>query len=313
MDPGCDDGEYCNYPADALCGAADGTGVCTEKPEACDLQYQPVCGCDDQTYGNACAAALAGVSVVSEGECETPPTSNACGSRGLPDCAADEYCNYPLSALCGAADAPGTCASKPDVCGNIYAPVCGCDDQTYGNACEAAAAGVSVQKQGECSPVTGGAVCGGLRGAQCPAGEYCDFPPDAICGFADATGICADIPQGCTKEYDPVCGCNGETYGNACMAAAAGVSVASSGECLPPSNGGGDCGGLLGLACPADQFCSYQPGDLCGAADATGTCEDKPDACDAIYDPVCGCDGKTYDSACTAEMAGVSVAEDGPC
>jgi hypothetical protein len=66
---------------------------------------------------------------------------------------------------------------------------------------------------------------------ECAASEFCDTAPGA-CGD---NGVCVEVPRACTTIFDPVCGCDGRTYGNACQAAQARVSVESSGPCPTPT------------------------------------------------------------------------------
>jgi len=215
--PACPEGTFCAFAPEAMCGATDRPGTCETRPEACIALYDPVCGCDGRTYGNACEAASHGVSVAASGECA------AAGCTSNDECGEGQYCQ---ANSCGGA---GECVARPTACTRIGFPVCGCDGNTYGNPCEAAAAGVSVASEGECALELGDACA--LNGAlSCPEGSFCAFSAEAACGAADV-GVCSARPEACIALYDPVCGCDGRTYGNACNAANAGMSVAYAGAC----------------------------------------------------------------------------------
>jgi len=269
----CPPGSYCAKEA----GDCDGAGACLPRPTFCPMYFDPVCGCDGQTYGNSCEAAAAGVNVAYRGPCLTPECT------GNKDCGDSFYCYFG-----NCSDEAGVCRQRPFACPEIWDPVCGCDGQTYGNACEAAVAGVSVAHRGPCQ-----AHCFG--NSDCDPEHYCLFA-----GCAAETGICAERPSACLDVWDPVCGCDGRTYSNACYAAMAGVTVDYDGPCVKMCTGNEDC--------DDNHYCRKE-----SCADETGVCELRPQACPRLWDPVCGCDGKTYANECEAARAGVNVAHKGPC
>ncbi len=94
--------------------------------------------------------------------------------------------------------------------------------------------------EGSCAPDTAppvsnaGESCGGFTlgpAPVCAEGLYCDYSREDVCGWADASGVCVETPVSCTPQEAPVCGCDGQTYVNACLAAMSGVAVYVDGPC----------------------------------------------------------------------------------
>ena len=93
--------------------------------------------------------------------------------------------------------------------------------------------GLCQPKVGE-GPLTCPSDCGAgcKTNAECGSKEWCAKP----IGDCDGVGLCETLPDACPMVLDPVCGCDGKKYDNACLANANGVNVKHKGPC----SGGGN-------------------------------------------------------------------------
>ncbi len=218
-----------------------------------------------------------------------------CGPFPGGACADGQVCDI-RNCLDGAS---GTCVPQPGACPEMYAPVCGCNGVTYDNDCFRLVAGEALNHAGECGTVT---TCRNGMGPPCPFGQVCDV---RSC-LDGASGTCVPRPDFCSGIYDPVCGCDGVTYGNDCERLRAGAEFDHAGECGTVST----CGGSGGIPCPFGQVCNIH-GCFPGAG---GTCVPAPPAvCPRLWAPECGCDGRTYANECLRLRAGAALDHVGEC
>lgn len=158
----------------------------------------------------------------------------SCTSNG--DCRGGTYCAKPVG-MCGGS---GMCAAIPRACPDVYAPVCGCDGNTYGNGCEAASAAMNIRDTGECDP------------------RSCDMRPSASCCYDDADCAGGGSVRGrCVNER-----CEDGIQGTC-------VGGLGAGQCWEDSDCPDDPEGRP-QRCTGQSICPC--GALCIIADHPGTC-----------------------------------------
>lgn len=84
----------------------------------------------------------------------------------------------------------------------------------------------------------------------------------------------------------------------------------SGGNAAPPA---GRCSPTDATSCAETEFCNTAPDVDCGMKGKGGVCEARPKSCVTTNNAVCGCDGRSYRSPCSAHADGISIKSTGRC
>lgn len=286
------------------------TCACLDPCEQCDEVFDPVCTQNGATYTNPCLAQCNGEEVAYVGEC----------IEGCPPFVCELECP---TGFARDDDGCQLCACDAEDCPQGDARVCGVNGVTYATECERLRAGIAKAYEGSCGrlcrdgedcPDAYSCVELGSARTECVAGERecvgnCIAPERASCrsasdclpGYVCDEEVCLLECQ-CSPQYNPVCGDDGETYSNACVARCARARTVKTGACCADD-------ALDGCALQCDN-------GLAVDVDGCEVCacrEDAPCECQPVDNPVCGEDGATYRNACEARCVGVARWSDGAC
>lgn len=145
---GCQDG----CPTCTIRGSCE-AGVCgfqCELPAICTVAPaeppEVVCGCNQTTYVDRCAASDAGTGVERVGDC----SAGRCTVGSGVGCAAGTACEDDSEGCGPSAPSAGHCVAQPAVCPAVLDPVCGCDGVDYASDCARRAAGARRAHRGFC-------------------------------------------------------------------------------------------------------------------------------------------------------------------
>ncbi|KAK9508104.1 hypothetical protein O3M35_007840 [Rhynocoris fuscipes] len=312
-------------------------GPCEEeqllrKPCICTMEYNPVCGSDGKTYPNPCVlrcavAEMPGLKQLHYGPCAEQAFQVRdpciCSRVYFPVCGSDgkTYSN-PCMLRCAASKNPqlqqvheGECEQEineelfrnPCVCNKMLRPVCGSDGRTYSNPCRL-----------NCAKETVNHALRLVHYGSCDSQAYQQ-------SFIPKSDVCK-----CPLMLLPVCGSDGKTYANPCELKCrqritnSNLGLVHMGPCNQQSDEEATnlqedcaCNRMLLPVCGSDGVTYANPCLLNCAKRSNpeltlvryGPCvhqqleQEQVCACNRMYFPVCGTDGKTYINPCYLRCA----------